>query len=136
MLIFVTQRATLALAMTLAMALVPGRANAAELIMFERQGCPACIAWQNEVGAIWPKTIEARLLVLRVVDADGPIPADLAALGAVRFTPTFVVMACGTEFGRIVGHAGDERFWSLLAEIVGRLKAREPAGADCAAPGG
>ena len=96
-------------------------AQAADLVMFEQEGCPFCAAWNRDVAPVLPKTDEGKRLTLRRIDIRAPRPPDLQALGDVRVTPTFVVLEAGREVGRIVGYAGDEQFWSLLGPIVRRL---------------
>ncbi len=96
-------------------------AAAAELVMFDAAGCPYCARWNREVAPIYPKTVEGKRAPLRRVDIAAPRPADLAAIGGVVYTPTFVLMDGGREIGRIVGYGGDEIFWSLLTDLVAKL---------------
>jgi len=96
-------------------------AAAAELVMFEAAGCPYCARWNREVAPVYPKTVEGKRAPLRRVDIAAPRPADLAAIGGVVYTPTFVLMDGGREIGRIVGYGGDEIFWSLLTDLVAKL---------------
>ena len=97
-------------------------AAAAELVMFEAAGCPYCARWNRDVAPIYPKTVEGKRAPLRRVDIAAPRPADLAAIGGVVYTPTFVLMDGGREIGRIVGYGGDEIFWSLLTDLVAKLE--------------
>jgi len=97
------------------------QAKAAELVMFESEGCEWCEAWDEEVGAIYDKTREAKILPLRRVDIDDDLPADLSHLNGLRYTPTFVVIIDGQEVGRIVGYPGEDFFWQLLNEIIEKL---------------
>lgn len=115
-----------------ALALIPGMlaagpVSAAELVLFETAGCPWCIKWHREIAPIYGATEEGRRLPLRRVDLDRPRPPDLTGVVNIRYTPTFVVMACGGERGRIVGYDGDEAFWGELMGIATAL----PATADC-----
>jgi thioredoxin-related protein len=89
-------------------------AAAAELVMFESRACEWCVRWHEEIGPIYPKTAEAQCAPLRQVDIHEPRPADLAAIGGLRYTPTFVVVEDGREIGRIVGYPGEDFFWALL----------------------
>jgi len=82
--------------------------------MFEQEGCPFCAAWNREVGGIYKKTDEAKLLPLRRVDIHTARPIDLRSIDGIVYTPTFVVLHCGQEVQRIVGYAGKEQFWELL----------------------
>ena len=102
----------------------PGNAQAAELVMFEAQGCSWCEVWDAEIGAIYHKTEEGRAAPLRRVDIDEPRPPGLEALRGVVYTPTFVLLDAGREVGRILGYPGEGHFWSLLGELIERLPAR------------
>ena len=100
-----------------------------QLVMFEQAGCPFCAAWNHDVGGIYAKTDEARVLPLRRVDIHADRPADLRAIGDVHFTPTFVVMHCGHETARLIGYSGDNNFWGLLDRDITALKAAAPCAA-------
>lgn len=95
-----------------------GTVQAAELVVFETEGCPYCIRWQRDVGEIYHLTDEGKALPLRRVEIAEPIPADLAHIPNVKLTPTFVVVHNGREVGRILGYIGEEQFWGLLGEII------------------
>lgn len=105
--------------------LAPAASPAAELLMFERAGCVWCQRWDREVGQIYDRTEEARLLPLRRINIDRPTEAGIALSSAVRYTPTFVVADEGREIGRITGFVGDDAFWGLLGTLVGRLESRK-----------
>ena len=74
------------------------------------------------MGRVYSKTDEAAILPLRRVDLHAVRPADLRAIGGVRFTPTFVIMHCGKEVARITGYLGDEQFWGLLDASIRTVK--------------
>lgn len=101
-------------------------AQADELVMFQQDGCPYCAAWNRDIGKVYAKTDEAKLLPLRRVDIHVARPADLQAIEGIRFTPTFVVLHCGREEARIVGYQSDEQFWALLDEGVRKIKESSP----------
>lgn len=101
------------------MARVP--ADAAELVMFEKAGCGWCEEWHRTIAPIYPKTAEGRIAPLRRVDLNAPRPDDLASIAVGPYTPTFVVVEGGKEVGRITGYPGEDFFWGLLGEIVGKL---------------
>jgi hypothetical protein len=102
-------------------------AAAAELVMFERQGCAFCMAFDRDIGPIYPKTDEGKRVPLRRVDADSPLPPDLAFLAPERITPTFVLVDRGHEIGRFRGYTSEEQFWGLFGQLVARL---DPPAAD------
>ena len=96
------------------------------LIMFVQAGCPYCAAWDRDVGKVYPKTDEAKVLPVRRVDIHTTRPRDLQALGGVVFTPTFVIMHCGREFRRLTGYTGQDNFWGLLDEGVKAISTSPP----------
>lgn len=96
-------------------------AAAAELVLFEADGCRWCEAWNAEIGEIYSKTAESRIAPLRRVDIHGQRPDDLAHLRGIVYTPTFVLMEDGREVGRITGYAGEEFFWGLLGVELKKL---------------
>lgn len=101
-------------------------AAADELVLFAQDGCPYCAAWDREVGRIYPKTDEAKLLPLRRIDIHAPRTGELAAVEGLRFTPTFIVMHCGRELRRITGYTGDDQFWGLLGMAVKSMRESTP----------
>ena len=97
------------------------RAEAAELLMYRRDGCPWCRAWDEAVGPAYLKSDLGRLLPLRAVDLDRDPPPAVALAHPVRFTPTFVVVNEGREVGRIEGYPGEDFFWGLLDRLARSL---------------
>jgi thioredoxin-related protein len=104
-------------------ALLPIEARAAELVMFEKAGCPWCETFDREVGAIYPKTEEALRAPLRRVDIDAALPSDLAFIQVERLTPLFVLVDKGREIGRIRGYGGQDAFWTQLFMLMEKLDA-------------
>jgi len=102
----------------------------AELIMFERAGCPWCERWNTEIGPIYGKTDEGKRAPLRRVDIHAERPSDLRTIANTAFTPTFVLIEDGKEIGRIRGYPGDEIFWWLLGELMKKLDAKQKASAS------
>lgn len=98
-------------------------AIAAELLMFERPGCPWCARWKAEVGPAYPNTPEGRRAPLRQVMMQGPAPRDFPLAEPVIYSPTFVLIEDGREIGRITGYIGEEPFWGLLGVLVKKLDA-------------
>ncbi len=96
-------------------------AAAAELLMLEREGCLWCDRWHEEIGPIYPKTLEAAIAPLRRVDLDAPWPSDLDSVRPDRFTPTFVLIENGVEIDRLRGYPGDDFFWFLIGEMLEKL---------------
>lgn len=117
--------ASLSLA-ALTLAAMPGKALAAELVMFESDVCEWCEAWHEEIGPIYPKTVEGGRAPLRRIDIHAARPHDLARIEGVRFTPTFVLIDDrGAEVGRINGYPGEDFFWGLLAALIAKLPAED-----------
>jgi hypothetical protein len=106
--------------------LLPAAAQAAELVMFERDGCVWCARWDRDVGPVYSKTDEAKVLPLRRINIDHAKNADPGLITPVRFTPTFVVMDQGREVGRITGYINDDMFWGLLGALTVKLAPPQP----------
>jgi len=102
--------------------LCPTASPAAELLMYERAGCVWCARWDRDVGPVYDKTDEAKLLPLRRIDLDRPAGGDVALSAPVHFTPTFVVSDHGREVGRITGYINDDAFWGLLGALVSKIE--------------
>jgi len=114
----------LALVITL---LLAGPAQAAQLIMFEQKACSWCERFNREIAPAYAKTAEGKRAPLRRIDIAAPPPADLAFVTRERFTPVFVLVENGREYGRIRGYPGDAFFYGLLANMIERLDRHEPA---------
>jgi thioredoxin-related protein len=111
-------------------ALVPANgAGAAELLMFERAGCPWCARWNREVAPAYLRSEEGAYAPLRRIDLDRENqPRDIAFKTPVRFTPTFVLVDQGREIGRLIGYIDAATFWGLYAKMVrDHREGREPA---------
>lgn len=96
---------------------------ASELLMFEKEGCPWCLAWKRDVGGHYGASAHAALLPLRHVDIAAP-PSGLPPMEKVRYSPTFVAIACGEEVDRITGYAGRDQFWDALDLAAAKVRAR------------
>ena len=99
----------------------------AELLMFEHDGCPWCVMWDRDLGAIYPKTWEGKVAPLRKVDILAPLPEDLPDVVVERATPIFVLVVDGKEIGRIRGYPGEDFFWGLLGDMLQTAGITPPA---------
>ena len=114
--------ATAVLFAVAALVFPPGAARAAELVMFEAQGCAYCAMWNQEVGVGYPKSDEGRRAPLRRVYASDPEPTDIQLAKPIVYTPTFVLVGDdGKEVGRIDGYAGAEFWWWFLDTLMKKL---------------
>jgi hypothetical protein len=111
----------LRIVLALLLALAGTSVHAAELVMFTQKGCPWCERFDREIAPAYDKTDEGRRAPLRRVDIGQSMPADLAFVRRERFTPVFVLVDRGREFGRIRGYPGDTFFWGLLAGMIEKL---------------
>jgi hypothetical protein len=100
------------------------QAQAAELLLYRRLGCPWCRAFDETIGPVYPKTDLGRRLPLRHVDLDRGAPLAAALVKPVFFTPTFVLVDGGREVGRIEGYPGEDFFWGLLEKLARALPAK------------
>lgn len=121
--------AFLILAVPLCLSALAGQARAAELVFFMSEACGICERWNDEIGGIYPKTDEAKVLPLRVQSVHDDMPADLAFVKGVAFTPTFVVVDDGKEVGRIVGYISDYFFWEQIGGLIKQTAANPAANA-------
>lgn len=101
-------------------------ARAAALVMVEQAGCDWCEKWDEEIGVIYDRTPEGHVAPLRRIDIYEPLPADLAFIGGLVFTPTFVLVDAGREIGRINGYPGEDFFWGLLHRLLEKLPSVSP----------
>lgn len=99
---------------------------AAELIMFEEQGCPWCKKWDREIGIVYHKAAEGKRAPLRRLNIHDNLPQDLGFVIKGTYTPTFVLIENGREIGRIRGYPGEDFFWGLLGQFLKRLPATSP----------
>jgi len=97
--------------------------QAAELIMFEQDGCVWCDTFNREIAPIYPKTSEGQRAPLRRVNIDRPVPPDLAFITVEKLAPLFVLVENGDEIGRIRGYPGEDNFWGLLGVLIKKLDA-------------
>ena len=93
-------------------------ADAFELVMFRRVGCPWCAAWDREIGPIYAKTEMGQRTPVRHVDLDRDAGMTLKLTSPVRFTPTFVLIDGDREIGRIEGYPGEDFFWGRLERLL------------------
>jgi len=111
-------------ALTLAVFITLGpmpKANALELVMFRQAFCEACTLWDKEIGQVYGKTKRGQQAPIRNIDIHAERPQEFARIGAVVYTPTFVLVDDGQEIGRIVGYGGEDFFWGLLDQLLERL---------------
>ena len=95
---------------------------AAEIIMFEQQGCEWCTVWDEQIAPVLPKTPEGKCARFRRVDIHDKRADILRQLKPIIYTPTFVVMENGKEVGRVLGYAGEDFFWFHLGNELKKLK--------------
>lgn len=100
--------------------MLAGAADAAELVMYRRDGCPWCAKWDREIGPIYPKTDFSKRAPLRLINLDHDRDLPITH-GAIRYTPTFVLVENAKEVGRIEGYPGDEFFWPRLGNLLEAL---------------
>lgn len=112
----------------LCLAAAPSHASAVdyELVMFEQDGCKWCAAWDAEIGPAYPNTSEAEVAPLVKQDIHDPLPDTISLKRRAALTPTFVLIADGSEVGRIEGYPGANFFWPMLDEMLTRAGAALP----------
>ena len=108
--------------LVLALTLLATPVKAAELVLFEFDGCLWCEQWKLDVGPYYHETAEGMAAPLRVVDLFDKRPAHLRQIRPVRATPTFVLVDEGRELGRITGYTGATEFWTDFGKILDALE--------------
>ena len=93
-----------------------------ELVMFDQIACKWCRMWDEQVGVVYHQTTEGKRAPLRRVDIRARMPGELQSLKSVVYTPTFVLLENGVEVGRIEGYPGEDSFWGLLEQLLGKLQ--------------
>jgi len=95
-----------------------------QLLYIFAHGCGACNKFQREVGDIYPKTQESRVLPMVKVEFDrwraGDSEFNACDINDVFGTPTFILLEDCIEVDRITGYATDELFWLGLTRMVNR----------------
>jgi len=109
----------------LTLALFSTPAQAAELVLFEFDGCLWCEQWKSDVGRYYHDTAEGQAAPLRIVDLFDKRPAHLRRIRPVRATPTFVLVDQGQEIGRITGYTGEREFWIDFGKMLDVTKPNE-----------
>jgi thioredoxin-related protein len=117
--------AALTLPSSLVGSLASSPADAAELVMYRRAGCPWCAAWDREIGPVYGKTEIGRRLPVRLVALEGERP-HISLASPIVYSPTFVMVDHEREIGRIEGYPGPDFFWGLLDQLVQKLPAQTP----------
>jgi hypothetical protein len=92
-----------------------------QLLMFDEKFCQWCEAWTRDVGDVYDKTAEGKRAPLRRISIHDPLPEDVKLRMSARYTPTFVLLNEGVEVGRIEGYPGEDFFWGLLGQLLGKL---------------
>ena len=109
----------------LALTLFSSPVQAAELVLFEFDGCLWCEQWKSDVGAYYHETAEGQAAPLRVVDLFDKRPAHLRRIRPVRATPTFVLVDEGRELGRITGYTDPKEFWLDFGKMLDGIEPSE-----------
>ncbi len=114
------QRRILATLIALVVLPMNPAAAAMELLMFEQRGCIYCARWDEEIFPAYPNTAEGQAAPLHRLELHADLPAGISLVSPPRFTPTFVLVVDGVESGRIEGYPGENFFWPLLDELLGK----------------
>jgi thioredoxin-related protein len=110
-----------------AIALPLAQASAAELLMYRRDGCPYCAAWDREVGPGYNNSQFGKVAPVRMVDVHSARP-QIALKSPIIYTPTFVLVDDTREIGRIEGYSSNDFFYGTIARLIGQLPASARGG--------
>jgi hypothetical protein len=97
-------------------------AEAANLVMFDRKGCPWCAKWHAEIGLKgYAASAAGKQAPLLVYEVGTPMPDGIKKLMPIPGTPTFVLVEDGKEIDRMVGYPGREIFFGKLMLMLDKL---------------
>ncbi|MEN3791656.1 thioredoxin fold domain-containing protein [Fulvimarina sp. MAC3] len=100
---------------------------AAELLMFERDGCPYCARFDAEIAPDYPHSEAGRIAPLKRVDITDDRRGGYEDIAPAVFTPTFVLMNdAGKEVGRLKGYPGKKYFYSEIEPMLEKLRQDHP----------
>ena len=105
-------------------------AEAAELLMFEQDGCPFCRKFDEEIAPDYPRSEAGQAAPLRRVDIFEDRRGGYDGVTPAVFTPTFVLVDDeGREVGRLEGYPGRRYFYPEIEPLIAKLfpKARGQA---------
>ncbi len=112
------RRLCLSFAAVLALGASPLAAAELRLMMVEQAGCIYCARWNEEVAPEYPLTDEGKAAPLFRQDLRAPLPAGITLSRPAVFTPTFILLADGTESARIEGYPGEDFYWPMLGQMI------------------
>ncbi|EAU42208.1 hypothetical protein FP2506_05201 [Fulvimarina pelagi HTCC2506] len=96
---------------------------AAELLMFEQDGCPYCAKFDAEIAPEYPQSEAGKIAPLKRVDIADDRRGGYEDIAPAVFTPTFVMMNdAGEEVGRLKGYPGRRYFYSEIEPMLDKLK--------------
>lgn len=102
------------------------RSQAAELLVFEQDGCPYCAKFDAEIAPGYPESDAGRIAPLRRVDIGDDRKGGYKTIEPAIFTPTFVLMDdAGEEVGRLKGYSGKNYFYSEIEPMLEKLSEDE-----------
>ena len=86
------------------------------LLMAEEDGCYWCQKWYDEIGIMYPKTVEGKIAPIWSFNIRTELPSVTLSKDLI-FTPTFILTDNGQEIGRIEGYPGEDFFWARLGML-------------------
>ncbi|MER0239100.1 thioredoxin family protein [Fulvimarina sp. MAC8] len=96
---------------------------AAELLIFEQDGCPYCAKFDAEIAPDYPQSKAGKIAPLKRVDITDDRKGGYENIAPAVFTPTFVMMNdAGEEVGRLKGYPGRNYFYGEIEPMLDRLE--------------
>ena len=87
------------------------------LVMVDDAGCVYCAKWDREVKAGYEASAEGHFAPLERRRIGS---RELAGIGRLSYTPTFVLIVRGQESGRIIGYGGADFFWGEIDRMYAK----------------
>jgi len=95
-------------------AVAVARAEAAELVIFEADGCAISEKFHREMGASYTNIKGSRIFRLRRVNIGKNGTGGVVLEKPITMTPTFVFVDKGAEIARFTGYPGRKPFEQLI----------------------
>ena len=101
--------------------------SAAELVMFEQKSCVRCQRFDRDIAPAYEQDRRRKARAAAPPRNHAADPGPSCVHPPRGFTPVFVLIDDGKEFGRIRSYPGDTSSSGMLANLIERLARREAA---------
>ena len=93
-------------------------ASRLEIVVVEERNCLYCSLFRRDLAPAYAASPRARQVPMRFLDASELAASRLSLKSAIDVVPTILVLADGTEIGRVPGYATREIFFSTINALL------------------